>query len=210
MIITAVERERLRRRVRLYVDGAFALTLSAELAAERDVRPGRTVTRGEIAALEEAEAKRNAFESALRLLSHRPRSERELRERLARKGVPRSAVEETVERLRALGYLDDVGFARFWTETAQALRPRSRWRLASELRRKGIEREIAEEATAGISDEEAAYEAARRRLRALRGLGYQRFRERLGGFLTRRGFHYEVARRTIERCWTELGGEQGE
>ena len=207
MIVTAVERQHRRRRVNVFVDGHFALALGAELAAERDVQPGRALTPDELAALAEAEARRSALESAMRLLSYRPRSERELGDRLARKGFGRAVIDETVERLRGLGYLNDEVFARFWTETRQALRPRSRRLLASELRRKGVASSEAEEATAGISDEEAAYQAASRRLRALRGLEYRSFRERLGRFLTSRGFSYDVARRTIERSWAELGEE---
>ena len=45
MIVTAVERRRGRTRVDVYVDGAFALTVGLELAAERDVHPGRTLSR---------------------------------------------------------------------------------------------------------------------------------------------------------------------
>ena len=208
MIVTAVERQRRRRRVNVFVDGRFALALGAELAAERGVRPGRALTSDELSALAEAEARRGAMESALRLLSYRPRSERELRDRLARKGVGPAVIGETLGRLRELGYLDDAAFARFWTETRQALRPRSRRLLAGELRRRGVAQSTAEEATADISDEDVAYQAASKRLPALRGLEYRRFRERLGGFLTRRGFSYDVARRTIERCWAELEAER--
>lgn len=210
MIVTAVERQRRRRRVNVFIDGRFALALSADLAAERDLRPGRAVTADELSALADAEARRSARESAFRLLSYRPRSERELRERLARKGFERAVVEETLGRLRDLGYLDDAAFARFWTETHQTLRPRSRWLLASELRRRGVAQGTAEQATAGISDEDAAYQAAGKRLRALRGLEYGQFRERLGRFLSSRGFSYGIARRTIERCWAEIGGERDE
>lgn len=203
MIVTAVERQRGRRRVTVFVDGQFALALGAELAAEHDVRPGRRLTGEELSAIAWAEARRDALASALRLLSYRQRSEQELRERLRRKGVAQPLVEETLGRLRELGYVDDAGFARFWVETRQAARPSSRLALRSELRRRGVARDAADEATASLSDEEAAYEAACRRLRALAGLEYGRFRERLGGFLTRRGFSYEVARRTIDRCWAE-------
>lgn len=208
MIVTAVVRQHRRRRVNVFVDGHFALVLGLELAAEQDIRPGRALTPNELAALAEAEARRSALEAALRLLTYRPRSERELRDRLARKGFPPEIVAATLGRLRELGYLDDAAFARFWTETRQALRPRSRRLVAGELRRRGVAQLTAEAATADISDEEAAYQAASRRLRALRGLEYPRFRERLGGFLTRRGFGYDVARRTIERCWAELAGDR--
>ncbi len=203
MIVTAVERQPRRRRVNVFVDGHFALTLSAELAAERGVRPGRAVTPDELSTLALAEAQRAALQSGLLLLSYRPRSERELRGRLARKGFAGEAIDQAIARLRVLGYLDDAAFARFWTETRQALRPRSRRVLVGELRRRGVAGETAQEASAGVSDLDAAYEAASRRLRHLRNLEHRVFRERLGRFLTSRGFAYDVSRRVIERCWAE-------
>ncbi|MEX0786716.1 MAG: regulatory protein RecX [Dehalococcoidia bacterium] len=209
MIVTSVERQRGRqrgqRRVNVFIDGEFALALGSQLAAERDVRGGRSITRAELVALQDEDARRSALDSALRLLSYRPRSARELGERLRRKGYQRPVVERTLARLRELGYLDDAAFARFWTETRQSLRPRSKRLLAADLRRRGIASETAEEATAELSDDEAAYEAAGRRMSALSGLEYRTFRERLGRFLTSRGFSYGVARKTIETRWAELG-----
>jgi regulatory protein len=205
VIVTAVERQPRRRRVNVFVDGRFALALRLDLAAERDVRPGRALSQDELSALADEEGRRSAFEAAVRLLSARPRSERELRDRLRQRGFTREATESAARRLQELGYLDDAAFARFWTESRQAFRPRSRRMVTGELRRKGVAMETAEEATATISDEEAAYAAAGRRMRMFAGLEYQPFRERLGAFLTRRGFSYEVARGTIERCWAEVG-----
>ena len=205
MIVTAVVRRPRRRQVSVFVDGEFALALGRELAAERDVRPGRALSRAELSALAAEQARRGALEAALRLLSYRPRSERELRIRLARKGFAGGVVRRTLDRLRELGYVNDTEFARFFTETQQAARPRAQRIVLAELRWRGVEQPVAEEATAGIQDEEAAYRAASRRARAFRELDYQRFRERLGGFLTRRGFSYSVARSTIERCWAEAG-----
>ena len=211
MIVTAVDRQPRRRRVNVFVDGRFALAIGRELAAERGVRPGVAISREELAALELAEARRSALESALRLLSYRARSRYELRDRLKRKEFPTAVIDETLRRLQEMGYIDDAAFARAWKETRQAAQPRSSQLLISELRLRGIPPRMAEEATADVSDEEAAYEAARRRLRTLRGLAQARFRERLGAFLTRRGFSYDVSRRTIERCWAELScGQDGE
>ena len=206
MIVTAVERKPRGRKVDIYVDGELALSMGRELAAERDLRPGRTLILAELVSLREEESRRGAMEAALRLLSHRPRSERELRQRLFRKGFSTRAVQATVDRMHELGYLDDATFARFWTETRQASHPSSQRMLQIELRRRGIESETAQEVTADVSDEDAAYEAARRRVRSLAGLEYQTFRERLGAFLTRRGFSYDVSRRVIDQCWSEQGG----
>jgi len=209
VIITSVERQPRRRRANVFVDGEFVMAVGLEVAAERDVRPGRSISQDELSSLAEADERRTAVDAALRLISYRPRSERELRQRLARKGIRPAVREETLGRLREMGYLDDAAFARFWVETKQAASPRSKRLLAVELRQKGIERETAEEATGELSDEDAAYEAATRRLRSLGGLAYGAFRERLGAFLTRRGFAYEVARKTVDRCWAELEEGQG-
>ncbi len=206
MIVTAVVRKPRRKLVQVYVDGEVALELGRELALERDVCPGRTLSQGELYALADEQARRASLEAALRLLAYRPRSERELRDRLARKSFRRPIVNETVARMRELGYLNDAEFARFYADTQQASRPRSQRIVRLELRRRGVAQEVAEEATETIDDEEAAYRAASRRVASLRRLEYQAFRERLGGFLTRRGFSYEVARRTVNRCWAEAGG----
>ena len=214
MIISSIEKrrgdKRRGRRVDVYVDGRLALTLSADFAAARGLRAGATITSALLSALAEEGARRGALEAGLRLLSYRLRSVEELRRRLADKRYGENAIDNALARLRELGYLDDEVFARYWAETRQAQRPRSQRLLASELRSRGIDKETAEQATAGFSDEDAAYRAASGRLRALRGQEYGAFRERLGRFLTSRGFSYDIARQVIERCWAEREATEDE
>jgi regulatory protein len=205
MIITSIQRFR-GRRVDVVFDTDLVLQLSTALAAEHDLRAGQSLTRQEIGALLREDERRRAYESAVRFLAYRPRSERELSDRLRRKALPHHAIDDAVGRLRKLGYLDDAAFARFWTDSRQAARPSARWLVASELKRKGIDDEIVGGATEELDDEEAAYAAAARRARTLRDDDYERYRERLGRFLTQRGFSYDVARRTIGRCWSEREG----
>jgi regulatory protein len=204
VIITAIVRQQRRRRVTIVVDDELAAELGLDLAAELDLRPGREVTAGLLAGATREDQRRTAFDAAVRLLAYRPRSEQEVRRRLHRRGLPQPAIEETVRRLRDLGYLNDAAYARFWTESRQATRPRSARAIVRELQQQGVALEVAKDAVECVSDEETAYDAAKRRLRSLYGLEYGPFRERLGSFLTRRGFSYEVARKTVERCWAEV------
>lgn len=210
MIITSLERQQRRRRVNVFVDGRFALAVGLDLAAERGLHTGMTLNEADLLALRQAEARQRAYEAGLRLLAYRPRSEREMRQRLARRGFERPLIDETVERLRRLGYLDDEAFARYWTENRDQLSPRARRLIQSELRLKGIDPETAAEASTVVSDEDAAYRAAARRLRSLVGLDFPSFRDRLGNFLRRRGFTYDVARHTVDRCWRELASPEPE
>jgi regulatory protein len=211
MIITAIERQKRRQRVNVYGDdGRFAFALALHLAADAGLHTDMELSQAQVNALQEDDARYSAYEAALRLLSYRPRSEREMRRRLGRRGVGLRLIDETVRKLRERGYLDDKAFARFWTETRDTTSPRGRRLIVQELRAQGVDGDIAAAATAAVSDEEAAYRAASRRLSAFRGLDYDTFRRRLGGFLVRRGFSYEVARRTMDRCWQEVSESEGD
>jgi regulatory protein len=211
MIITAIERQKRRQRVNVYGEnGRFAFALALHLAADASLHTDMELSQAQVNALQEADARYSAYEAALRLLSYRPRSEREMRRRLARRGIALRLIDETVRRLRERGYLDDEAFARFWTETRETTSPRGRRLIVQELRVQGVDADTAAAATTSVSDEDAAYRAASRRLSAFRGLDYDTFRRRLGGFLVRRGFSYEVARRTMDRCWQEAGGSEGD
>lgn len=203
--ITSIEKQKRRPRLNLHLDGAFAFAIGVDLAAEKHLAVGRELNMIERRELEAEDQRREAVASALRLLAMQPRSEKDLRERLGRKGYRRAAVDASILRVKDLGYLNDAAYARFYVDARLAATPRSRRALAFELGRKGVERDLISQAVGDLSDDEAAYDAAQRRLRALRGLDREKFYRRLGSFLTSRGFGYGVARSTIERCWREIG-----
>ena len=97
---------------------------------------------------------------ALRYLTARPRSERELRDRLRQRKVGEMVIDRTVEQLRARGLLDDFTFAQYWVDQRVTFRPRSRRMLEMELRRKGVDGTAIEDATLDMDDEAEAYRAA--------------------------------------------------
>ena len=206
--ITAIEKQKRRQRANVRLDGDDVLSLRLDLVQMARLAVGVELPHERRQELEAEDQRLEAIEAALRLLAMGPRSEHDLRERLTRRrGFRLAAVDHAVQRMRELGYLNDAAFARFWVESRQASTPRSKRALAFELSRKGVGREQLDAALDGVSDAEAAYEAARRRLRALRGLDRQTFERRLGAFLNSRGFGYGIARATTQRCWTELAAE---
>jgi len=93
------------------------------------------------------------------LLAVRARTTHELRTRLITLGYPAELVEETIERLGTLGYLDDEAYARAWVLSRDRARPRGSMALRRELLRKGIGKELADVALRD-RDVEAAGAAA--------------------------------------------------
>jgi len=146
-----------------------------------------------------------AVDVALRYLASRPRSEREVRLRLRRGGLDDAGIDRVLDRLRAHGLVDDAAFAHYWVEQRQTFRPRGGRLLEAELRRHGIATELAAEAAEPTSETAAedAYRAAYKRAQQLRGLDARTFRTRLGQFLARRGFDWDVVGPTVERLWDE-------
>jgi regulatory protein len=207
--VTAIEKQRRGGRLNLFLDGAFALALTTEVAARAGLRVGAVVDEAALASLRDEAARADAMSSALRLLSYRPRSESELRQRLVRRGAPAEVIEATLRRLGELKLVDDEAFARGWAESRDRSSPRGRRLLKHELLAKGVGADTAREAVSGVDEEDAAARAAARRLTALRGLTYEQFRRRLGDFLLRRGFGFNTVHVTVERGWRALaeGGD---
>jgi regulatory protein len=205
-VVTAIERQRRRRRFNVYVDGEFALALEAETLARSGLKVGTPVAGNQLLELAADDLRRRAFDAALHLLSYRPRSEHEIRTRLLRRGLPPDVVGAAVEKLRDDGLVNDAAFARAWVEGRTGASPRGRELLRRELRRKGVDAATATEAVAAVSEEEAARRAALKQVRALRGLAYRDFRNRLAGYLQRRGFGYDVIRPIVAELWQRQGG----
>jgi regulatory protein len=206
-LITALEKQRRRPRFDLYLEGAFAFSLRPELVLAAGLAVGAELTSDRQRWLYDEEQRIGAIEAALRLLAMSQRSEKELRERLKKRGFKKAALEAAVTRVREMGYLDDAAYAKFFVETRQASMPRSRRALTFELGRKGVDRELAASSIEDVSDADAAFAAAQRRLRAFARLDRVTFTRRLGSFLASRGFGYGVTRTTIERCWAQCNGD---
>lgn len=203
MQITAIEKQRRRQRANIYLDGRYAFSLSLELVTQTGLHEGDALSPHQVDALRQADVRHQAQKAALRLLAYRPRSEAEMRQRLARRDLPEEVVQETIARLREQGLLSDAAFARFWVETRDQNSPRGHRLLWQELSVKGIEREVARQAIAAVAEEDAALRAAQKKARHLQDQDYPLFRRRLGDFLLRRGFPYPTVRTTVERLWRE-------
>lgn len=207
--VTALKAQaRDKGRVNVYLDGQFAIGLAAIVAARLKV--GQTLSDEDLRRLEAADAGEQAYERALRLLSYRARSEAEVRRGLRRHKTPDEVVEQVVERLKRAGLLDDAAFARLWIEDRATFRPRGRRALRSELRAKGLSPAAIDAALSEVDDAQAAYAAARKRAARLTDLAEADFRRRLGDFLARRGFDYDIIGEVVEKTWREVSETKAE
>lgn len=206
MQITALEiQKRNKERVNVYLDGEYAFSLNVIKAAA--LRKGQELTEAEIAALQGEDSVGQAVDSAARFLAYRPRSTAEVRRNLFEKGMPDAVIDQAVERLEQMGYLNDHAFAKFWMENRQNFKPLSQRALRYELRQKGVSDDIIDGVLGGLEDEKAAYNAAQSQVRRLRNTTPENFRVRLGVFLQRRGFSHHTVHDVINRLIEEIRTE---
>lgn len=194
--ITAIsEQVRRRDRVSIFLDGEFALGVHAEVAAALFLGVGQRISEARLKEIARAETLARARDRAFLLLSYRPRTEKEVRDRLARAEYEDDVIEEVIAKLYELDFLNDKAFAERFVENRMAARPVGRRALTWELRKKGLDAETVAEAAASVDDEmerEGALEAARSRAGRLAGLEPREARRKLVAFLQRRGFAWDT------------------
>jgi len=208
MQITALEPQvNNPERINLYVDGHFLLGVNAEIVLKMGLQVEQELLPEQLEQLRSEEAEQQAVDRALNYLSFRPRSREEVRRYLRRKETPPEIIEAALARLDRLDFVNDRTFTEFWIETRGQFNPRGAHALKHELRLKGVEREVVDELVDDEQDEERALRAGRKKAMSLvnvPNMDYARFRNRLGSFLQRRGFGYDVTTRTVRALWEEL------
>lgn len=166
---------------------------------------GRTDPGGKARQVEQAEETggdpaATARDICLRLLTGRSRSRAELTEALRRKGIPADVIEAVLDRYVEVGLVDDATFAEAVVRSGHSNRGLGRHALRAELRRKGIDDEVVQQAIAAVGpedEEQRARELVRRKLRTASARDEVTLVRRLAGMLARKGYAEGVALRVV-------------
>ncbi|CAL9580239.1 Regulatory protein RecX [Streptomyces sp. enrichment culture] len=144
----------------------------------------------------------------LRLLTGTPRTRRQLADALRKREVPEEAAEEVLARFEDVGLIDDSAFAAAWVESRHHSRGLARRALARELRTKGVDSTVIDQAMDQLDadqEEETARALVARKLRATRGLERDKRLRRLAGMLARKGYPEGLALRVVRQALEEEG-----
>ncbi|MFG2575600.1 recombination regulator RecX [Streptomyces sp. NPDC048481] len=144
----------------------------------------------------------------LRLLTGTPRTRKQLADALRKREIPDDVAEEVLSRFEEVGLINDSAFADAWVESRHHGRGLARRALARELRTKGVDSELIDEAVGRLDseqEEETARDLVARKLRSTRGLDRDRRLRRLAGMLARKGYPEGMALRVVRQALEEEG-----
>lgn len=142
------------------------------------------------------------FNAALRFLSFRPRSEKEVIDNLRKKKVDPQVTEKIITKLKEKNFLNDSDFARWWIESRTRFKQRSLRVIKMELKQKGISKDTIEQILNSqlsiFNEKEQIQKLIQKKIARFRGLSKHDLYQKLGGFLARRGFDYETIKKSID------------
>ncbi|WP_435741595.1 regulatory protein RecX [Nocardioides sp. SYSU DS0663] len=166
-----------------------------------------------VAAGPPADAEAVARKILLDQLTGQARSRKELADKLAAKDVPVDLATRLLDRFEEVGLVDDAAFARAWVGSRQPGKKLARRALAQELRRKGVDDEVAREALDEIdpaAEEEAARALVRKKLRSLARVDDVTATRRLVGMLARKGYGSGLAFAVVREELSAAGRDEAE
>lgn len=202
------EQKRRPNRRNLFLDGRFAFGVNLNVVAKFHLKPGMELSQSQVMAIQQGEVRQECMDKALRYLQRRLYSRHELQVRLMRHEFGPAVIEDVLDELRRLEYVDDERFARTKALSAAQHRHHGRRRAMIELIKAGVDRPVADRALETVYDVHdslaTARELARRKSPSLRKLDPLVARRRLAGMLLRRGFDYDTIRPVIDEV---LGDE---
>jgi regulatory protein len=195
-----------KNRTNVYLDGEFGFGIDNTLALTLHV--GQELSEKQIADMLKRDEFDGAFHRANHFLGYKPRTSGEVTRKLLMLKYNDETAHEVIEKLTEQNLLDDKRFATQWVEERSSFKPKGKKVLAMELKRKNVDPEIIQQALVNLDSEGLALKAAHEYAQKLSEADRVKFKQRISGFLIRRGFEYSDIAPVVAKVWAEKNHEK--
>lgn len=205
LIITSVEMMRKPKHRYLIMFGPYSITVHEDVMIKYRMMKGNMFRKEELEEIVVADERQQAYVEALRFLERKPRTAKEIAQRLNQKGMTADSIEKAIVRLQQERLVDDELYAKQWAEQRITRQKKGRMWVRQELRQKGIGSELIVEALNEVSEEdelESAYAVGKKKWLQSKGDALER-KHKTGAFLMRRGFTGDQVRKVINKLIAE-------
>ncbi len=145
-----------------------------------------------------------AMNLALGYLSRRAKTIFEMNAYLEKKGFETQVITQVINLLIAEKYLDDRVFTKQFINNRIQYKPKSKFALAYELKRKGIDPALSEGLLYSYDDQDLAFKAVRPKIKAWKHLDKETRQKKLMNYLNYRGFNYRICKTVWEQIKNEF------
>jgi regulatory protein len=187
----------------IFLDGKFFCGVNEDVAVKFHLERGMEIDEDELKELLYEEELSKAKSYVYRILARRMYTTKEIRDKLVERGYVGKIIEDVIATLERYGYLNDRTYAEEWIDSRMRSKPKGKIALRRELKRKGIDTSIIEDALSQAFDQskeaEMAMDLARRKIRSYNIDDPVAAKRKLQSFLLRRGFGFETVKDVIEQ-----------
>ncbi len=139
------------KRVSVYLDGVYYCGLDLITVMKNRLKVGMNISEAELVEIQKSSELSACFDSALKIISKSIKTEKEITDKLIKKGYLKEIVDEVIVKLRGYGFADDKHYAESYVSTYKGVKGK---RLISlELKKKGVKEEDSGDALDGIEGE---------------------------------------------------------
>lgn len=143
---------------------------------------------------------------AVFFLKFRQRSVKEMREYLKKKNTPDHILERVITQLTAEKFLNDAEFARQWMQSRARFKPKGKRIVIMELKQKGITQDVIESVMNEETPDDVPTEQEQlallvsQKMGKYTGLSRQEIYQKLGAYLGRKGFSWDMIKKSIDHA----------
>lgn len=201
MKITKITSQKNENRVNIYIDGKFAFGTDLEIVYKYNLKKDMEVDEDYIENVLKAEEQNRANNYALKLLSYRWRTKKEIKDKMNTKGYDEDIISTTMSFLEDQNLIDDKRFAETYTEEKIRLKKFGSYRIKYELSQKGVSEDIINEVLDKYCNDEfdRAMELAQKKIKSYKNDEKNAIYRKLGGYLQRKGYSYECVSRILQK-----------
>lgn len=189
----------------------YAFSVDEEVLLKFQLKKGMEINEYDLADIQLYDEIQKSFTSALNYLSHRMRSEQEIRMYLKKKEVDEPIIQEAVLKLYKYKYLDDLEFARAFVRTYMNGGNKGPIIIQQELREKGVKLSVIEQAMVEYPSEqqiEHAIMMAEKAIKKETKLSARALQQKLDQILSRKGFFRDVISIALEEVTVEKNDDE--
>jgi len=203
--ITRIEiQKKNKNRYSVFLDEEFAFGIDQDVLLSHGLHKGIKLSQKQIDEIQFADRKKSAKDRALRFLSYRDRSEKELRDKLKGLDYDEMIISWVISELKRLQLIDDQNFAYLFSKNKIFTKPCGEYLLRRELKIKGISDRIIDETIKRIYAEKdqygMAYDVALKKYTKDKDkIDTIKLKKRISDLLLRRGFNWEIVRDVLEK-----------
>ncbi len=148
--------------------------------------------------LENKKQLEQGMNKAFRYLSYQPRTIYEVTTHLRKKEFDTQIIQQIIQKLLELNYLNDHDFALLFVKSKVKYRPKSKFALGYALKKKGVDSSIIDSVLEDYEDEDLAKKSIEPKFTRWKAFDNDKFKKKVMNYLKYRGFDFDVCMSTLD------------